>query len=164
MTREWINNEINFWMNYPLKAEYMSCVLFASLNHFIIVNAITLWFHHFSRGFILKRECRTLPCGFCSSSLSFHSLIWTENACLVGKEAASLLQSLNKLGSPEEKVEMVLKKYTELVSIQTHERTPLSEQFFTAGNNSAWRTVKRKQIEHKPDWHGEKIKERLVWC
>lgn len=39
------------------------------------------------------------------------------------------MKSLNKLGSPEEKVEMVLKKYTELVSIQTHERMQLSEHF-----------------------------------
>ncbi|TRY81480.1 hypothetical protein DNTS_007239 [Danionella cerebrum] len=33
----------------------------------------------------------------------------------LGKEGASLLQALNKLGSPEEKVEMVLKKYSELL-------------------------------------------------
>nr|XP_005160864.1 beta-taxilin isoform X1 [Danio rerio]XP_691474.4 beta-taxilin isoform X1 [Danio rerio] len=46
----------------------------------------------------------------------------------LGKEAASLLQSLNKLGSPEEKVEMVLKKYSELVDEHRTEKKQL-EQF-----------------------------------
>ena len=33
-----------------------------------------------------------------------------------GKEASLLMQSLNKLRKPEEKLEAVLKQYTELVS------------------------------------------------
>ncbi|XP_052391175.1 beta-taxilin-like isoform X12 [Carassius gibelio] len=45
----------------------------------------------------------------------------------LGKEAASLLQSLNKLGSPEEKVEMVLKKYTELVEEHRTEKKQLEQ-------------------------------------
>uniref|UniRef100_A0A672PQD6 Taxilin beta n=1 Tax=Sinocyclocheilus grahami TaxID=75366 RepID=A0A672PQD6_SINGR len=45
----------------------------------------------------------------------------------LGKEAASLLQSLNKLGSPEEKVEMVLKKYTELVEDRRTEKKQLEQ-------------------------------------
>ncbi|XP_026146498.1 beta-taxilin isoform X2 [Carassius auratus] len=48
-------------------------------------------------------------------------------ACLIGKEAASLLKSLNKLGSPEEKVEMVLKKYTELVEEHRTEKKQLEQ-------------------------------------
>ncbi|XP_073709298.1 beta-taxilin isoform X2 [Garra rufa] len=45
----------------------------------------------------------------------------------LGKEAASLLQSLNKLGSPEEKVEMVLKKYTELVEEHRTDKKQLEQ-------------------------------------
>uniref|UniRef100_A0A8C1DHF6 Taxilin beta n=1 Tax=Cyprinus carpio carpio TaxID=630221 RepID=A0A8C1DHF6_CYPCA len=45
----------------------------------------------------------------------------------LGKEAASLLQSLNMLGSPEEKVEMVLKKYTELVEEHRTEKKQLEQ-------------------------------------
>ncbi|XP_077076270.1 beta-taxilin isoform X2 [Siphateles boraxobius] len=45
----------------------------------------------------------------------------------LGKEAASLLQSLNKLGSPEEKVEMVLRKYTELVEEHRTEKKQLEQ-------------------------------------
>ncbi|XP_048063282.1 beta-taxilin isoform X1 [Megalobrama amblycephala] len=45
----------------------------------------------------------------------------------LGKEAASLLQSLNKLGSPEEKVEIVLKKYTELVEEHRTEKKQLEQ-------------------------------------
>uniref|UniRef100_A0A671NMS7 Beta-taxilin-like n=1 Tax=Sinocyclocheilus anshuiensis TaxID=1608454 RepID=A0A671NMS7_9TELE len=45
----------------------------------------------------------------------------------LGKEAASLLQSLNKLASPEEKVEMVLKKYTELVEEHRTEKKQLEQ-------------------------------------
>ncbi|XP_016342925.1 alpha-taxilin isoform X2 [Sinocyclocheilus anshuiensis] len=45
----------------------------------------------------------------------------------LGKEAASLLQSLNKFGSPEEKVEMVLKKYTELVEDRRTEKKQLEQ-------------------------------------
>uniref|UniRef100_A0A8C1G755 Taxilin beta a n=1 Tax=Cyprinus carpio TaxID=7962 RepID=A0A8C1G755_CYPCA len=45
----------------------------------------------------------------------------------LGKEHASLLQSLNMLGSPEEKVEMVLKKYTELVEEHRTEKKQLEQ-------------------------------------
>ncbi|XP_067273964.1 alpha-taxilin isoform X1 [Pseudorasbora parva] len=45
----------------------------------------------------------------------------------LGKEASSLLQSLNKLGSPEEKVEMVLRKYTELVEEHRAEEKQLGQ-------------------------------------
>ncbi|XP_051581125.1 beta-taxilin isoform X1 [Myxocyprinus asiaticus] len=45
----------------------------------------------------------------------------------LGKEATSLLQSLNKLSSPEEKVEMVLKKYTELVEEHRSEKKQLEQ-------------------------------------
>uniref|UniRef100_A0A672PT47 Taxilin beta n=1 Tax=Sinocyclocheilus grahami TaxID=75366 RepID=A0A672PT47_SINGR len=45
----------------------------------------------------------------------------------LGKEAVSLLQSLNKLDSPEEKVEMVLKKYTELVEEHRTEKKQLEQ-------------------------------------
>ncbi|XP_056621300.1 alpha-taxilin isoform X2 [Triplophysa dalaica] len=46
----------------------------------------------------------------------------------LGKEATSLLQSLNKLSSPEEKVEMVLKKYTELVEKHRREKQQLEKR------------------------------------
>ncbi|XP_051511788.1 beta-taxilin-like isoform X1 [Myxocyprinus asiaticus] len=45
----------------------------------------------------------------------------------LGKEATSLLQSLNKLSSPEDKVEMVLKKYTELVEEHRSEKKQLEQ-------------------------------------
>ncbi|XP_051955208.1 beta-taxilin-like isoform X2 [Xyrauchen texanus] len=53
----------------------------------------------------------------------------TDNKLLkgLGKEATSLLQSLNKLSSPEDKVEMVLKKYTEMVEEHRSEKKQLEQ-------------------------------------
>ncbi|XP_072552068.1 beta-taxilin [Salminus brasiliensis] len=49
----------------------------------------------------------------------------TTEKLLKGKEASLLLQNLNKLSSPEEKVETVLKKYTELLEEQRGEQRQL---------------------------------------
>ncbi|XP_055042408.2 beta-taxilin isoform X2 [Misgurnus anguillicaudatus] len=46
----------------------------------------------------------------------------------LGEEATSLLQSLNKLSSPEEKVEMALKKYAELVEKHKSEKQQLEHR------------------------------------
>lgn len=50
----------------------------------------------------------------------FHTIKWILvcSNFIKGKEAAQLLQSLNKLNTPEEKLEVLAKKYAELVSAE----------------------------------------------